>query len=169
MTDEPKASEPIADPAVSVVGPGDGETIFLGTTRLRVLEDGSNTGHRLGLAESVLAPHTPGPPQHRHAQHDEGFYIIAGTVRFTVGENDYDATPGTLVVVPPGAPHTFANMTGQPAVMLSTFTPDLYVQYFRDLQDMIASGQALTPQANIRTMSHYATEPATDFAWKPEG
>ncbi|MFI0903527.1 cupin domain-containing protein [Streptomyces sioyaensis] len=169
MTDEPTTSEPIADPAVSVVGPGDGETIFLGTTRLRVLEDGSNTGHRLGLAESVLAPHTPGPPQHRHAQHDEGFYIIAGTVRFTVGEKDYDATAGTLVMVPPGAPHTFANITDQPAFMLSTFTPDLYVQYFRDLRDMIAGGQAMTPRATIQTMSRYATEPATDFTEKPEG
>ncbi|MDH6705289.1 quercetin dioxygenase-like cupin family protein [Kitasatospora sp. MAA19] len=169
MSDAPKASEPGADPAVSVVGPGDGEMIILGTTRLRVLEDGSNTGHRLGIAESVLAPHTPGPPQHRHAQHDEGFYVISGTVRFTVGTKHYDASAGTLVMVPPGAPHTFANLTDQPAVMLSTFTPDLYVQYFRDLQDMIAAGQALTPQANIRTMSRYATEPATEFAERPEG
>ncbi|MDJ0465520.1 cupin domain-containing protein [Streptomyces sp. H27-C3] len=169
MTNEPKTSEPIADPVVSVVGPGDGETILLGTTRLRVLEDGSNTGHRLGLAESVLAPYTPGPPQHRHAQHDESFYIISGAVRFTVGEKDYDATAGTFVLVPPGAPHTFAYITDQPAVMLSTFTPDLYVQYFRDLQDMIAGGQAMTPQTTIQTMSRYATEPATDFAERPEG
>jgi quercetin dioxygenase-like cupin family protein len=169
MTEEPHVSEsPSADPAVSVVGPGDGETIVLGTTTLRVLEDGSHTGHRLGLIESVLAPHTPGPPQHRHAQHDEGFYIVAGTVRFTVGHQDYDATAGTLVMVPPGAPHTFANLTDQPAVMLSTFTPDRYVRYFRDLQDMIAGGQELTPQANIRAMRDYATEPATDFAQRPE-
>jgi quercetin dioxygenase-like cupin family protein len=152
------------DPAVSVVGPDDGETIVLGTTRLRILEDGSNTGHRLGLAESVLAPHTPGPPQHRHAEHDEGFYVISGTVRFTVGETDYDASAGTLVMVPPGAAHTFANLSDEPAVMLSTFTPDLYVQYFRDLQDMIAGGRPLTPQASIQTMSRYATSPATDFA-----
>ncbi|MFI6566132.1 cupin domain-containing protein [Streptomyces sp. NPDC050534] len=162
MTDDDKAGvRPHSVPAVSVVGPDDGERIVLGTTRMRVLEDGSTTGHRLGMAESVLAPHTPGPPQHRHAQHDEGFYILSGTVRFTVGERDYDATPGTLVMVPPGAPHTFANITDQPAVMLSTFTPDLYVQYFRDLRDMVADGQDLTPQANIRTMSRYATEPAT--------
>ncbi|WP_330318456.1 cupin domain-containing protein [Streptomyces platensis] len=168
MTDEPQTHEPMPDPAVSVVGPGDGETILLGTTRMRVLEDGSNTGHRLGLAESVLAPHTPGPPQHRHAQHDEGFYIISGTVRFTVGDDDYDATAGTFVMVPPGAPHTFANVTDQPAVMLSTFTPDLYVQYFRDLEAMFAGGQALTPQANVQVMSRYATEPATDSAQRPD-
>jgi quercetin dioxygenase-like cupin family protein len=154
----------MTDPAVSVVGPGEGETILLGTTQLRILEDGSTTGHRLGIGETILAPHTDGPPQHRHAQHDEGFYVISGTVRFTVGQKPYDATAGTLVMIPPGAPHTFANLTDQPAVMLSTFTPDLYVQYFRDLQDMITGGQELTPQASIQTMSRYATEPATDFA-----
>ncbi|WP_327185090.1 cupin domain-containing protein [Streptomyces sp. NBC_01334] len=163
MTEEAKTSAPQADHAVSVVGPDDGETIVLGTTRMRVLEDGSRTGHRIGIAESVLAPHTPGPPQHRHAQHDEGFYIVSGTVRFTVGDTDYDATTGTLVMVPPGAPHTFANITDQPAVMLSTFTPDLYVQYFRDLQNVIVSGRPLTPEASAHAMSRYATEPATDL------
>ncbi|MFD8420802.1 cupin domain-containing protein [Streptomyces sp. NPDC059466] len=163
MTEEPKTSAPQADPAVSVVGPDDGETIVMGTTRMRVLEDGSHTGHRLGIAESVLAPHTPGPPQHRHAQHDEGFYVVSGSVRFTVGDQDYDATAGALVMVPPGAPHTFANITGQPAVMLSTFTPDLYVQYFRDLQNLFAGGRPPTPQDSAHVMSRYATEPATDL------
>lgn len=164
MTEEAKTSELQAGPAVSVVGPDDGETIVMGTTRMRVLEDGSHTGHRLGVTESVLAPHTPGPPQHRHAEHDEGFYILSGTVRFTVGDKGHDATAGTFVMVPPGAPHTFANLTDRPAVMLSMLTPDLYVQYFRDLQRMTADGRPLTPQATLRTMSRYATEPATDFA-----
>ncbi|MFE9446426.1 cupin domain-containing protein [Streptomyces sp. NPDC006602] len=174
MTGEPMAGEhvtgePMAGPAVSVVGPDEGEMILLGTTQLRILEDGSTTGHRLGIGETVLAPRTEGPPQHRHAQHDEGFYVISGTVRFTVGHKTYDATAGTLVMIPPGAPHTFANLTDQPAVMLSLFTPDLYVQYFRDLQDMIVGGRELTAQATIQAMSRYATEPATDFARKPEG
>ncbi|MEE1824936.1 cupin domain-containing protein [Streptomyces sp. BE20] len=164
MTEEAKGTEPQADPVISVVGPLDGETIVLGTTRMRVLEDGSHTGHRLAIAESVLAPHTQGPPQHRHGRHDEGFYVLSGTVRFTVGEEDYDAAAGTLVMVPPGTPHTFANLTDQPAVMLSTFTPDLYVQYFRDLQESLADGRPLTPQANVDAMSRYATRPATDPA-----
>ncbi|MER5959826.1 cupin domain-containing protein [Streptomyces longhuiensis] len=162
MTEEAKSSEPQTHADVSVVGPADGETIVLGTTRMRVLEDGSHTGHRLAIAESVLAPHTQGPPQHRHARHDEGFYILSGTVRFTVGDEDHDAASGTLVMVPPGTPHTFANLTDQPAVMLSTFTPDLYVQYFRELQEVLAGGRPLTQQANIDVMSRYATEPATD-------
>jgi len=164
MTEEAKSGEPQAGSVLSVVGPGDGETIVLGTTRMRVLEDGSHTGHRLAIAESVLAPHTQGPPQHRHAQHDEGFYVLSGTVRFTVGNDDHDATAGTLVMVPPGTPHTFANVTDQPAVLLSTFTPDLYVQYFRDLQAAFADSRPLTRQATIDAMSRYATELAAHLA-----
>jgi quercetin dioxygenase-like cupin family protein len=149
---------------VSVVGPDDGEPIQLGPVRMRILEDGSTTGHRLGIGEITLAPHTDGPPQHRHARHDEGFYVIAGTARFTVGETTYDAPAGTLVMIPPGAPHTFANPTDATTILLNTFTPDLYVQYFRDLRDMIADGQPLTPGSTIAVMSRYATEPATGFA-----
>jgi hypothetical protein len=39
-----------------------------------------------------------------------------------------------------GAPHTFANPADEPAVMLTTFTPDLYMQYFRDLSDASTAG-----------------------------
>jgi oxalate decarboxylase/phosphoglucose isomerase-like protein (cupin superfamily) len=48
-------------------------------------------------------------------------------------------------MVPPGAPHTFANPGDEPAVLLNTFTPDLYVQYFRDLRAMVEGGGAMTP------------------------
>ena len=146
---------------VSVVGPDGGETIQLGPTQMRILEDGSTTGHRLGIGEITLAPHTQGPPQHRHAQHDEGFYVVSGTVHFTIGETTHEAPAGTLAMIPPGAPHTFANVTDEPAVMLSTFTPDLYVQYFRDLRDLFATGGPPSPQASAEVMSRYATEPAT--------
>jgi mannose-6-phosphate isomerase-like protein (cupin superfamily) len=148
---------------ISLVGPADGELALTGPVRLRILEDGSTTQHRLGVAEITIAPHTDGPPQHRHSAHDEGFYVVSGTVRFTVGTQSYDAAPGTLVMVPPGAPHTFANPGEHEAVLLNTFTPDLYVQYFRDLRDMITAGQPMTPAATIGVMARYQTEPATDF------
>ncbi len=61
-------------------------------------------------------------------------------MRFTIGEQDHDAGPGTLVMVPTGAPHTFANPGDEPAVLLTAFTPDLYVQYFRDLRGVAAAG-----------------------------
>jgi mannose-6-phosphate isomerase-like protein (cupin superfamily) len=149
---------------VSVTGPDDGEVIQLGPIRMRILEDGLTTDHRLGVGEITLPPNTDGPPQHRHAAHDESFYVVSGSARFTVGDTTYDAPAGTLVTIAPGAPHTFSNPSDQTTVLLNTFTPDLYVQYFRDLQDMIAAGGALTPGAIIDVMSRYATTPATDFA-----
>ncbi|MEV0405921.1 cupin domain-containing protein [Actinoallomurus sp. NPDC050550] len=136
----------------------------LGPTTMRILEDGSTTGHRLGMGEITVAPHTDGPPQHRHGRHDEGFYVVSGTARFTVGTTTYDAPAGTLAMIPPGAPHTFANPTDEPLVLLNTFTPDLYVQYFRDLREMIERGGTLTPEATIEAMNRYDTEPATDYA-----
>ncbi|MFC5064878.1 cupin domain-containing protein [Actinomycetospora atypica] len=147
--------------AVSIVGPDDGETIQLGpSVQMRILEDGRTSGHRLGVAVGTLAPHTGGPPQHRHAQHDEGFYVISGTVRFTVGDTDHDAGPGTFVMVPPGAPHSFANPGDEPAVLLSTFTPDHYVQYFRDLRDLGPTNA----QDVGAVMARYATEVSTEYA-----
>lgn len=148
---------------ISVVGPADGELIRLGSIQVRILEDGSTTEHRLGLGEITLAPYAEGPPQHRHAEHDEGFYVVSGTARFTAGKTTYDAGAGTLVMIPPGIPHTFANLGGDAVVLLNTFTPDLYVRYFRDLRELIASGQELTRDATIEVMSRYATTPEPDL------
>ena len=146
---------------VAITGPDDGESIQLGPTRGRILEDGTTTAHRLGVGEITIPPHTDGPPQHRHARHDEGFYVVAGTASFTVGETTYEAPAGTLVMIPPGAPHTFANPTDGTTVLLNTFTPDLYVRYFRDLHDMITAGQPLTPEVIETVMASYATVPST--------
>ena len=147
---------------IRLTGPGDGEIALSGPVSLRILEDGSTTAHRLGAAEIVIAPHTEGPPQHRHDEHDEGFYVVSGTVRFTSGDTWFDAQARTLVMVPPGAPHSFANPGGEPVVMISTVTPDQYVQYFRDLAAMSRTG-AMTPQAHIGVTRRYDTEPATEF------
>jgi mannose-6-phosphate isomerase-like protein (cupin superfamily) len=149
---------------VVLVGPDEGEVVLRGPIHMRILENGSTTQHRLGLGEITIAPHTDGPPQHRHAQHDEGFYVVSGLARFTVGEKTYDAAAGTLVMIPPGAPHTFANPGEEPAVLLNTFTPDVYMPYFHELRDMVSSGQPLTNAAIVAVMARYATVPATDFA-----
>ncbi|MFJ6900692.1 hypothetical protein [Streptomyces hokutonensis] len=90
--------------------------------------DGEDDHHRVDIAGFGNSCHgavscqrstTPGP---------------WGTVRFAVEQKTYNAAAGTLVMIPL-APTTFASFTDQLAVMLSTFTPDLYVQYFRGLQE----------------------------------
>jgi hypothetical protein len=79
-------------------------------------------------------------------------------------------------MIPPGAPHTFANPGDEPLVLLNTFTPDLYVQYFRDLRELAdadadadsgagpGGGAPLAAEAVARVMSRYATEVSDQYA-----
>jgi quercetin dioxygenase-like cupin family protein len=141
------------------VGTQGGEVVLGGPIEVRMVEDGRGTAHRLAIAVLTVPPHTAGPPPHWHQKHDETFYVVAGTARFTVGGAEREAPAGTFVSVPIGAEHTFANPGDEPAVILNTFTPDFYVDYFRDLSKLAASGE-MTPEAILEVMGHYATYPA---------
>jgi mannose-6-phosphate isomerase-like protein (cupin superfamily) len=92
----------------ALVAPGDGEVILNGPIRIRILEDGTHTGHRVGITENVLAPAITAA-QHIHREHDETFFVVSGTVRFTSGTEDADLAAGGLLAVPIGVPHSFAN------------------------------------------------------------
>jgi quercetin dioxygenase-like cupin family protein len=152
---------------VNVTAADAGELLQLGATRMHVLEDGSRTDHRIGATVSVLPPGVPGPPPHRHLMHDETFLITGGVVRFSMGDTHRDARVGDYVVVPIGAPHTFANLTDAPATVVTSFTPAFYVDYFRELAQLSAQGR-LTPEETRAVMLRYATVPA-DGAGRDRG
>src|SRR5436853_6659062 len=104
--------------SIHVVGPNDGEQSGGGSIRVRIIEDGSHTGHRLGLIEASVPPGPAMPPQHVHREHVEVFIGTQGKLRFTSGEESVDAEAGACVTVPGGTPHTFQNPVDAPA----TFT-----------------------------------------------
>ncbi|HTR69454.1 MAG TPA: cupin domain-containing protein [Mycobacteriales bacterium] len=145
--------------AIHVVGPSDGEQSGGGPVRCRILEDGSHTQHRLGLIEAVVPPGPGGPPQHIHREHDEVFIVTHGKLRFISGTDTVDVAAGACVTVPSGSPHTFANPFDEPATFICTLTPDLYVEYFRDLSKLsTASNGQLDPADLGRIMAKYSTE-----------
>ena len=148
---------------VHLATPETAETIDLNPLEpvtIRILEDGSNTGHRAGLIQGWLPPGCSGPPQHIHREHDEMFFVVSGTVRFISGNEYVDVPAGELVTAPIGTPHTFANASAdQPATMLCTLTPDRFVNYFRELGALAAGDKKPSPDAIMDVMSHYATEP----------
>ncbi|HET7407676.1 MAG TPA: cupin domain-containing protein [Mycobacteriales bacterium] len=145
--------------AIHVVRPDDGEQSGGGPIRCRIIEDGSHTGHRLGLIEAVVPPGPAGPPQHIHREHDEVFIVTRGTLRFGSGDDSVDVAAGGCVTVPSGTPHTFSNPFDEPATFICTLTPDLYVDYFRDLGKLPTDGNGqLNPPDIGRTMAKYATE-----------
>jgi mannose-6-phosphate isomerase-like protein (cupin superfamily) len=145
--------------SMNLVGPEDGEPAGVGPIRVRIIEDGSHTGHRLGLIEAIVPPGPAAPPPHVHRKHDEVFIVTSGKLRFTSGSQSVDVAAGACLTVPPGTPHTFFNPFGEPAKFIATMTPDLYVQYFRDLSGLPVDEAGLPSLADIaRRMARYDTE-----------
>ena len=144
---------------IHVVHAGEGEQSGGGPIRCRIIEDGSHTEHRLGLIEALVPPGPGGPPQHLHREHDEVFIVTEGKLRFSSGAESVDVQAGACVTVPAGTPHTFANPFDEPARFIGTLTPDLYVEYFRDLGNLPTDEAGHLNPADIgRTMAKYATE-----------
>ncbi len=135
-----------------------GEFLQIGPTQMYIIEDGSRSDNRIGSALSVLPPSVSGPPLHRHLMHDETFLVTAGVLRFILDGTYLDAKAGDYVVVPIGAPHTFANQSDAPVEFFSSFTPSFYVNYFRELARLSAEGR-FTPEVNLEVMLRYATQP----------
>ena len=135
-----------------------GEQLAIGPTRIRVLEDGSRTDNRIGVIASMMPAGIAGPPEHRHLMHDETFLITNGSLQFTLGACDRHTSVGDYIVVPVGAPHTFANVSDAPVEFLTTFTPAFYVNYFRELAALSAKGEP-SREASLALMRRYATEP----------
>jgi mannose-6-phosphate isomerase-like protein (cupin superfamily) len=144
--------------SIQVVGPADGESTGAGPIQVRIIEDGSHTEHRLGLIEAVVPPGPAGPPQHVHRDHDETFIVTEGKLRFTSGDDSVDVETGSCVTVPAGTPHTFSNPFGEAGKVICTLTPDLYVEYFRDLGKLPLNEQGMPDPGDIvRTMAKYGT------------
>ena len=146
---------------VSVIGPQEGELLRAGPVLHRVLEDGSTTQGRLGLVECRMPAGWGGPPQHVHRAHDESFFVLTGHVRFVSGSDEHVLGPGSSFVAGIGRPHTFGNADAHdPASLLLTVTPQRYVGYFRELQDLRPGPDGMLVAAEVLAlMSRYETEP----------
>jgi mannose-6-phosphate isomerase-like protein (cupin superfamily) len=58
-----------------------------------------------------------GPRLHRHP-YDETWVVIEGNLAFQAGDQQLDAGPGDIVVVPPHTPHKFINRGAKPANLI---------------------------------------------------
>jgi quercetin dioxygenase-like cupin family protein len=90
---------------------------------------GGQTGGRLTALENVIPP-GQGPPLHAHAREDEALYMVAGTLRFRLGDEVHTTPKGSFVFVPRGTEHCFQNVGDVPARLLVIFTPSGMEEFF---------------------------------------
>lgn len=72
------------------------------------------------LTEGELDAATPGEqlliaPWHIHRDDEEIFYVLSGRIGFNVADDEFIASAGDAVLVPPGAAHTWWNADPVPA------------------------------------------------------
>ena len=67
----------------------------------------------------------PGQAQrvHAHEGSDKVYFVLRGTGRFTVGEEERDLGEGQAVIARAGDPHGVRNDTGEDLVLLVTMAP----------------------------------------------
>lgn len=78
-------------------------------------------------------PSLIGPPKHIHKEREEIFEILEGIFRFQCGEEEFEATPGTSVVVPRGVAHAWANVGSETGRILFTFAPGGIDDFFPEI------------------------------------
>ena len=97
---------------------------------LSVLAGSDETGGRFGLMEMIV-PQGREPSRHLHHTDDEGFYVLDGFVTFYVGEETYNAGPGTFVFLPHGVPHSYT-FESDVVRILSIVAPGGLEAHFQD-------------------------------------
>jgi quercetin dioxygenase-like cupin family protein len=112
------------------VGPGEGKTVQgPAGGPLTFKARGAETNGALTAFENVIAP-GDGPPVHFHDDVDESWYVLEGTLRFSLADVLNPAPAGTFVFVPRGVPHAFQNVGDIPARILVLFTPSGMEAFF---------------------------------------
>ena len=111
--------------------------------------DREQTGASLGLVEQSIPAGYPGPAMHVHPDFDETFYVISGEIALRIGDEASAAGPGTVVFVPRGTPHTFANPGPAPARMLVLLAPGGFEAYFNALAEVLRTAGGLPEPSEL--------------------
>jgi quercetin dioxygenase-like cupin family protein len=137
-----------------VLPPGAGRTLVTSAQEVTMKVTGART--QVGSLFEVVVPPGFDVGAHAHANSEEVFYLLEGELEVLAfeprertpdnwqlwesrsGERPARATPGSVVHVPPGCPHAFANRTDQNARMLvQAAPPPNHERYFEELLEIL--------------------------------
>lgn len=125
-----------AEPAGLAIGPGEGQRLRspLGGDVTFLVRGKQSNGALTAL--EVLVPPGEGPPLHVHGREDETVYVLAGEMRFRLGDEVSATPPGAFIFIPHGTAHCFHNIGGDEGRMLITFAPAGMERFFERLSRM---------------------------------
>lgn len=90
---------------------------------LRILFNAEESEGTVGVVEMIMDPGMSGPPLHVHPTHAEAFYVVSGELSFQLGDEIVTGGPGLWACAPRNLPHTLANHSTEPGLLLCLFAP----------------------------------------------
>lgn len=120
-----------------------------------------NTGGSLAVVDTVVPPGN-GPPEHKHADADESFYVLEGEFEVNSAGQRFVIRPGDFAFVPRGSSHIWKNRSDRTARMLRIYTPGGHEQFFIDISRRAVPGEpaprlttADVERAEAAVLRHY--------------
>lgn len=142
----------------AVIAPSDFRTLLQGPLGALLLLPATETESRLAVVEHPLSARALGSPLHTHRHEDEFSIVLEGTVGVQIGEQDFEAGPGSVVVKPRGIPHAFWNPTDQPARLLEIISPAGFESYFEELGKILNAGGPPDGNALVALADRYGLD-----------
>jgi mannose-6-phosphate isomerase-like protein (cupin superfamily) len=155
----PDGGRPASEAVVR--GPGAGEELRMGDSTALIKAGVGDAGGRVALLESTLGPGFPGPVAHRHRKMFDTFWVLEGTLRMRLGDEEVDVAPGSYAVAPPGTVHTFSNPGSEPVRLLNVMIPGGLEQYLREVHAAVRPGRPPDPQLMASIAARYDFLPAS--------
>lgn len=143
----------------AVVPPGGGREFDSGRSRPRVKVENS-PNRSFVIFEAQQGAGIPGPPAHVHRRYDEAWYVIDGTMEFTLDSTVSLCPPGSVAFAPRGTAHSFRNAGPGPARMLAIATAAA-LSLIEDLGRLAAHGppDPAEVDALLRRHDSYLADP----------
>ncbi|MEV3857322.1 cupin domain-containing protein [Streptomyces sp. NPDC050095] len=161
-----------------LVPPGHGRTVQTAAQEVTFKVTGDHS--RIASSFEVVVPPGFDVGAHVHTRSEELFYVLEGELDVLAfeprvrtadnwqrwqspsGNTVVRATPGTVIVVPPGCPHAFANPTDVPAKMFFQASPPPdHERYFEELLEILSADGPPDHAAIARLRARYDIEQLT--------
>lgn len=135
--------------------PQEQPVVRIGQLEIRYLLDGTISGAGSGMFELTVPPGARVPPAHSHTGNEEILYVLEGTLRYSVDGEVRDLKPGERMYTPRGSVHAFSNPHDATARALIVLTPDIGVQYFRDVAEVVGAPGGPNPAKMAEVMARH--------------
>ena len=138
----------------TILAAGEGRVIRIRNGGIVFKAIGAETGGQVGIFEQTMQKGDPGPVPHLHKETTEMFFLLEGSLEFSLDGAPRTVEAGGFVRVPPGTVHHFSQRGESPARFLIMFSPGkVRERYFEGLA-AIAAEDGPPDRARLLALMH---------------